>query len=195
MANNYENLTDEELCSLAVKNDDLAFSTLFLRYAGMIKQTARTYFLYGGDVEDLVQEGMLGLLKAIKSYDGQIAFSSYVALCVRRNIISAVKMSNGNKHKILNASVGYDGVEDSLAEDVFGATVLEPSELFEKRELVEEIRDRLKKILSTFEYMVLTLYLDGYSYAEISAKTGKPFKSIDNAIQRIRKKVETKYNA
>ncbi len=189
MTNNYDILTDEELCALAVKNDDLSLTVLILRYTGVVKQTARSYFLFGGDVEDLVQEGMLGLLKAIKSYNGQIAFKSYASLCIRRNIISAVKMANGNKHKILNISVDFDD------EDFLGDTTFEPSELFEKREFLEETRVKLKKILSSFEYGVLTLYLDGYTYAEISAKTGKPFKSIDNAIQRIRKKVETKYDA
>ena len=195
MANNYDILTDEELCALAVKNDDLSLTVLISRYTGVVKQTARSYFLFGGDVEDLVQEGMLGLLKAIKSYNGQIAFKPYASLCIRRNIISAVKMANGNKHKILNTSVDFDGGEDFNAEDFLGDTTFEPSELFEKREFLEETRVKLKKILSSFEYGVLTLYLDGYTYAEISAKTGKPFKSIDNAIQRIRKKVETKYDA
>ena len=184
--------TDEALLSLVKSGDDLALTTLLSRYTGVVKQIARSYFLFGGEVEDLVQEGTLGLFKAIKSYNGQIAFKSYASLCIRRNILSAVKTDNCEKNRVLNDSVGYDS--DGGVEVFLGDTTLEPSELFDEREYLEETRDKLKKILTGFEYEILTLYLEGYTYAEISEKIGRTVKSVDNAIQRIRKKVESKYD-
>ena len=184
--------TDEALLSLVKSGDDLALTTLLSRYTGVVKQIARSYFLFGGEVEDLVQEGTLGLFKAIKSYNGQIAFKSYASLCIRRNILSAVKTDNCEKNRVLNDSVGYDS--DGGVEVFLGDTTLEPSKLFDEREYLEETRDKLKKILTGFEYEILTLYLEGYTYAEISEKIGRTVKSVDNAIQRIRKKVESKYD-
>ncbi len=186
----YKIKSDEDLALFAKSGDDSAVEELFLRYTGVVKQTARSFFLFGGDASDVIQEGMLGLYKAIKNYNQQSSFKTFASLCIKRNIISAVKSANSKKHTALNNYVDFSSVDsDDGVETYLGDTTFDPSEMFDERESKTELRNRLKNILSEFEYIILGYYLDGYSYSEISEKTGRQVKAIDNAVQRIRKKI------
>ena len=182
--------TDEELALLSKAGDDNAVEELFSRYTGVVKQTARSFFLFGGDASDVIQEGMLGLYKAVKSYNQQSSFKTFASLCIKRNIISAVKSANSKKHTALNNYVDFSSVDsEDGAETYLGDTTFDPAEMFDERESKTELTNKLKTILSEFEYNILRYYLDGYSYLEISEKTGRQVKAIDNAVQRIRKKI------
>lgn len=182
--------TDEELALLSKAGDDNAVEELFSRYTGVVKQTARSFFLFGGDASDVIQEGMLGLYKAVKSYNQQSSFKTFASLCIKRNIISAVKSANSKKHTALNNYVDFSSVDsEDGAETYLGDTTFDPAEMFDERESKTELTNKLKNILSELEYNILGYYLDGYSYIEISEKTGKQVKAIDNAVQRIRKKI------
>lgn len=195
MENKLINLSDEELVALAKNGDENAIDGLFSRYTGVVKQTARSFFLFGGDVEDLIQEGMLGLLKAIQNYNGQVQFKGFAPLCIKRQILTAVKTASREKHRPLNDIVDVTSSDDNENfEGYFGDTSLEASTLFDKRETVTEIREKLKSILSNLEYEIIEFYLDGYTYAEIALKTGKSVKTVDNAVQRIRKKIAVKFS-
>jgi RNA polymerase sporulation-specific sigma factor len=167
----------------------LSEEELVLRYARLVRSCARPYFLAGGDSEDLIQEGMLGLLSAIRSFDEArgVRFEAYAELCVRRRIISAVRKASlrfrGNSDVPLETQL--------LAEsEIPGAYLLrDPEELVIARESVRELAGGIGDSLSRLESTVLGLYLDGYTYGEMSAKIGKPYKSVENAIQRIRRKL------
>ena len=182
--------SDEDLALLSKAGDDNAVEELFSRYTGVVKQTARSFFLFGGDASDVIQEGMLGLYKAVKSYNQQSSFKTFASLCIKRNIISAVKSANSKKHTALNNYVDFSSVDsEDGAETYLGDTTFDPAEMFDERESKTELTNKLKNILSEFEYNILRYYLDGYSYLEISEKTGRQVKAIDNAVQRIRKKI------
>ena len=182
--------SDEDLALLSKAGDDNAVEELFSRYTGVVKQTARSFFLFGGDASDVIQEGMLGLYKAVKSYNQQSSFKTFASLCIKRNIISAVKSANSKKHTALNNYVDFSSVDsEDGAETYLGDTTFDPAEMFDERESKTELTNKLKTILSEFEYNILRYYLDGYSYLEISEKTGRQVKAIDNAVQRIRKKI------
>jgi RNA polymerase sporulation-specific sigma factor len=186
----YVHKSDEELALLSKAGDDNAVEELFSRYTGVVKQTARSFFLFGGDASDVIQEGMLGLYKAVKGYNQQSSFKTFASLCIKRNIISAVKSANSKKHTALNNYVDFSSVDsDDGAETYLGDTTFDPAEMFDERESKTELTNKLKSILSEFEYEILRYYLDGYSYSEISDKTGRQVKAIDNAVQRIRKKI------
>ncbi|NLB29653.1 MAG: sigma-70 family RNA polymerase sigma factor [Clostridiales bacterium] len=166
---------------------------LVAKYARLVRACARPYFLIGGDGEDLIQEGMLGLLSAIRNYDKTrgARFETYAELCVRRRIISAVRAY----------ALRHDGKDELpleshlLAEKkVPGAYLLrDPEELVIARERVRELTDGIESSLSKFETTVLRLYLEGYTYTEMSGILGKPYKSVENAISRIRKKARAFY--
>ena len=192
--NSYKNLSDEELVSLSNNGDELAITTLLSRYTSLVKQTARPFFLYGGEVEDLVQEGMLGLYKAVKSYNNQSSFKPYALLCIKRNILTAIKLASRDKHKILNGSLDFSSVEEDTADKYFGDSSFDPAEMFDERESREEFMQKLKGLLSDLEFEILKYYLEGYTYNEIANKIGKTFKSVDNAILRIRKKIIGAYS-
>ena len=189
-------LTDEALCKLAAGGDRIAEETLVMRYQRFVRACARPYFLAGGDTEDLLQEGMLGLLTAIREYDEQrgAAFSTYAAACIRSRLFSALKMASRKKHAPLNQAMSLDSsFSDGGGEETEGRpSVLPqtsgPEDLFLDREAYEERIERLKAGLSSMETGILPLYLRGLSYGEIAAVIGKPSKSVDNAVQRIRKK-------
>ena len=182
--------SDEDLALLSKAGDDNAVEELFSRYTGVVKQTARSFFLFGGDASDVIQEGMLGLYKAVKSYNQQSSFKTFASLCIKRNIISAVKSANSKKHTALNNYVDFSSVDsEDGAETYLGDTTFDPAEMFDERESKTELTNKLKNILSELEYNILGYYLDGYSYIEISEKTGRQVKAIDNAVQRIRKKI------
>lgn len=185
--------SDEALCGLVAAGDNNAEECLATRYSRLVRICARPYFLAGGDSEDLLQEGMIGLLSAIRSYapEREVGFQTYAEVCIRNRLRSAVRTAEREKYEPLNSSVSleaplYDEIRRShpdrhpLAES--------PEEMLIGREEWKGRLVTLKASLSGFERTVLEWYLDGLSYAEIAARTGKPLKSVDNAVQRIRRK-------
>ena len=185
--------SDETLCGLAAAGDHNAEACLAARYSRLVRACARPYFLAGGDSEDLLQEGMIGLLSAIRGFDParEANFQTYAEVCVRNRLLSAVRMAGREKHEPLNSSVSletplYD--ESPLPYQERQPLAESPEELLIGREEWKSHLSALKAILSGFEGTVLELYLGGLSYAEIAGQTGKPLKSVDNAVQRIRRK-------
>jgi RNA polymerase sporulation-specific sigma factor len=162
---------------------------LVSRYTRLVRTCARPYFLVGGDSEDLIQEGMLGLLSAIRTFDVSrgVKFETYAELCVRRRIISAVRKSIALHGKQNDIPLESQLLTES---DTHGAYLLrDPEELVIAGERVRELTDSIRGSLSKYEAAVLGLYLDGYTYGELSEKLGKPYKSVENAIFRIRRKL------
>lgn len=182
--------SDERLVQLTQTGDKQAEDELFVRYGGMVRRRARRFFLVGGETEDLIQEGMVGLHRAIVSYDGERengrSFKSYAYLCVSRKIIDAVKRASGKNAQPLNASLPLEGADrEQLPFD--------PDEgLIEAENEVELFRS-VSKLLTDFEFRVLRLYLDGWSYQEICEATKKSAKSVDNALQRTKKKLQKRF--
>lgn len=189
----FSGITDEELCLMNRRD---AEEELVLRHTKLVRACARPYFLAGGDGEDLIQEGMLGLIKAVREYDAgrQASFKTYAELCIKHRLYSAIRSATGGKHSPLNESVSLE--TPSFSEHVPLSRFSDaqqhqnPEELIIGREAFEELSGRLKGQLSEFEAKVLGLYLEGLSYREIGAKINKSLKSVDNAVQRIRRKVE-----
>ena len=175
--------SDEELCRLTASGDRDAEEILVKRYLRMVRVCARPYFLAGGDSEDLIQEATFGLLKAIREfspgYDAK--FKTFAEVCIRNRIRSAVATASRCKHAPLNDSVPFEPPMLGI-----GAS---PEELYISREEEAERLDRLAQKLSPLERKILKLFLHGLSYREISEQVGRPTKSVDNAIQRIRRKV------
>ena len=186
-------LLDEELCRLAQQGDGDAVETLVKRHARLVKTCARPYFLVGADEEDLLQEGMLGLMKAIREYDASrgAPFTAFARLCVMRKIFSAVRSAAALKHDPLNRSMSIDRpLFEDLAESHTRVTapIGDPESLVIGNEEREELIRQLYSLLSEFEAKVLTLFLDGLSFQEMSKALNKPIKSVDNAVQRIKRK-------
>ena len=191
----YSELTDERLQAMALEGDAAAETQLAIRYSRLVKICARPYFLAGGDSEDLTQEGMLGLLSAIRGYNAGMdtAFRTYAELCIRRRLISAIKSASRLKHTPLNEGVSFDEVlseeTTSLAVCSGDAFRRSPEEQVLARERADEIIHIYPKVLSRLEMTVYTLFLEGLSYGEIAARAGKSVKQVDNAVQRIRRKL------
>ena len=192
---NYSELDDNRLQELAAVGDRQAEERLVVKYMRLVRRCSRPFFLVGGAPEDLIQEGMLGLLSAIRQYDPKqnAAFKTYAELCIKNRLLSAVKTDSRLKHNPLN-----DGVPlDLLLSEESQIPLLAYTELFRRtpeeqvlaRENKMELQQSFKRCLSPMERNVLRLYLDGLSYQEIAEQTGKPIKAVDNAIQRIRRKL------
>lgn len=192
---NYSELDDNRLQELAAVGDRQAEERLVVKYMRLVRRCSRPFFLVGGAPEDLIQEGMLGLLSAIRQYDPKqnAAFKTYAELCIKNRLLSAVKTDSRLKHNPLN-----DGVPlDSLLSEESQIPLLAYTELFRRtpeeqvlaRENKMELQQSFKRCLSPMERNVLRLYLDGLSYQEIAEQTVKPIKAVDNAIQRIRRKL------
>ena len=186
-------LSDEALCRFAQQGSGQAAEDLVKRYTRLVKTCARPYFLVGADAEDLLQEGMLGLMKAIREFDERkgAPFGAFAKLCVTRKIFSAVRAAAALKHDPLNHSMSIDRpLFEDLAESHTRVTApsSDPESLVIGNEEREELIKRLYSLLSEFEAKVLTLFLDGLSYEEMSETLHKPIKSVDNAIQRIKRK-------
>lgn len=179
-------LSDEALCLLAADGDREAEEALVMRYMRFTRACARPYFLAGGDSEDLLQEAMFGLLKAIREFDSgrDVSFRTFAEVCVRNRILSAVTAAARDKHAPLNHSVPME--EQPLLEKDH---VSGPEELFISREEEAERLSALNRKLSPLEQRILSLYLHGFSYREIGEQVGRTDKSVDNAVQRIRRKV------
>ena len=194
--NEYTQMTDEKLIE-NIKNDDhVALDCLMKRYNDIVNMKANKFFMIGAEKEDIVQEGMIGLYKAVKSYsnDKQNSFKSFANMCIERQLITAIKTSNRQKHLPLNSYLSlnnsaYDNDEDTELIEIFNSkTAEDPLETITKKEYYESVENAIDKNLSSFEKQVLSRYLQGESYVDIATKLDTPVKSIDNAIQRIRKK-------
>ena len=179
--------SDEELCRLSASGDRNAEEALVKRYLRMVRVCARPFFLAGGDSEDLIQEATFGLLKAIREFEpGHDAkFRTFAEVCIRNRIRSAVTTAARSKHAPLNDSVPFESPMLGI-----GAS---PEELYISREEEAERLSQLNQRLSSLERKILLLFLHGLSYREISEQVGRPIKSVDNAIQRIRRKVVGKF--
>lgn len=195
----YSVMTDEKLIELSRDGKDEVIDYLLDKYKGLVRRKARTMFLVGGDTDDLIQEGMIGLYKAVRDYDvrKEASFLTFANLCIDRQIYSAINASNRKKHSPLNSYISFpllnflnDNVTNELYMDKQIVNHRNPEDLYIDRENVLHIEHMLEKELSAFEYEVLKMYIDGADYIEIAERMDKKPKSIDNAIQRIKKKVK-----
>jgi len=189
-------LSDEQLQRLAAGGDRLAEDALAERYSRLVRICARPYFLAGGDSEDLTQEGMLGLLSAIREYDGargDAAFKTYAELCIRRRLLSAIRSASRQKHIPLNEGISFEDAysDESQFSPAWSPQVFHrvPEEQVLARESADEFFHTYSRCLSKFENRILRLYLDGLSYRAIAEELSRPVKSVDNAVQRIRRKL------
>ena len=194
----YSNLKDEEIISQIKSGNKDALSYLLEKYKNLVNIKVSKYFMIGAEKEDILQEGMIGLFKAIQSFneEKQNSFKSFANICIERQLITAIKSSNRQKHMPLNTylslnTAAYDNNEDDSVEliDTFNSkTAEDPLETIMKKEYYNEVEEAINKNLSKFEKQVLDRYLKGESYVAIARKLDSPVKSVDNAIQRIRKK-------
>jgi RNA polymerase sporulation-specific sigma factor len=186
-----DSTADEDLCARAAVGDSSAEETLVLRHSRLVRACARPFFLAGGDSEDLIQEGMLGLLSAIREYQPHrgASFRSFAELCVRRRIISAVRMAVGGKHAPLNDSVSLDPSLFLANQDLTGPQQGNPEDVLIHQEDLSALEEAIQNRLTPLESQVLALYLEGSSYAEIAEEVHRSTKSVDNAVQRIRRKI------
>lgn len=197
---NYNELSDDELQSLAVSGDSEAENQLVIRYRRLVRSCSRPYFLAGGDSEDLIQEGMMGLLSAIREFDPTMhtSFKTFAELCVRRRILSAVRNASRFKHTFINDGVSLEEILSDESQTLTAYSVetfsRTPEEQVLARESKNDFLSTFSRFLSRYEIRVLDLYLDGLSYSEISEICGKPQKSVDNAVQRIRQKMARHLN-
>ena len=194
----FELLEDEALIELVHNGDSEALDYLIKKYRNFVRAKARSYFLVGADNEDIVQEGMIGLYKAIRDFKEEklASFKAFAELCITRQIITAIKTATRQKHIPLNSYVSldkpiYDEESDRTLMDVIsGAKIMNPEELLIHRERFNSIEDKMTELLSDLERKVLALYLDGRTYQEISDELDRHVKSIDNALQRVKRKLE-----
>ena len=193
----YHDLSDEQIIEKIKQGDEEALVYILNKYKELVNMKVSKYFIVGAERDDTVQEGMIGLFKAIKSFDPdkQNSFKSFANICIERQLITAIKSSNRQKHMPLNSylslnTAAYDNEEDSveLIETFNNKTVEDPLETIMKQEYLNEVEDAVNKHLSKFEKQVLDRFLRGESYVKIAKNLDSPVKSVDNAIQRIRKK-------
>ena len=192
----YTLMTDEKLIENIKQQDQKALECLIERYNDVVSMKANRFFMVGAEKEDMVQEGMIGLYKAVKSFntEKQNSFKTFANMCIERQLITAVKNSNRQKHIPLNSSISlnaaaYDDNEDMDKMDVLDVKTLnDPSDIIADREYFENIENKIKENLSDFELQVLYEYEKGKTYAAIAEKLNTKIKSVDTAIQRIRKK-------
>ena len=190
--------SDEDIVNEAKDGDIVALEFLINKYKNFVKAKARSYFLIGADREDIIQEGMIGLYKAIRDFRGDklSSFRAFAELCITRQIITAIKTATRQKHIPLNSYVSlnkpiYDEDSDRTLLDVLSGTkITDPEELMINREEYNDIEYKMGEILSDLEWKVLTLYLEGKSYQEIAEDLERHVKSIDNALQRVKRKLE-----
>lgn len=189
----YETLSDEELCAFAATGDRRAEEEIVTRYHGLVRSCARPLFLVGGDGEDLIQEGMFGLIQAIREYDTQkeTSFSVFASVCIRNRLYSALRSSQRDKHSPLNQSISLDTPFFDRSSYTFGVQTIssiDPEDLIMDRARVDDFLEKTRRQLSEFEAKILGLYLEGLSCREIAEAVGRSPKSVDNAVQRVRRK-------
>lgn len=190
--------SDEDIVEAVREGDSMALEYLINKYRNFVRAKARSYFLVGADREDIVQEGMIGLYKSIRDFRGDklSSFKAFAELCITRQIITAIKTATRQKHIPLNSYVSldkpiYDEDSDRTLLDVICSTrVSDPEELMINKEEFSGLEDKMMELLSDLERRVLTLYLDGRSYQEIAVDLDRHVKSIDNALQRVKRKLE-----
>lgn len=191
-------MLDEEIVEYAREGSNVALEYLINKYKNFVRAKARSYFLIGADREDIIQEGMIGLYKAIRDFrsDKLSSFRAFAELCITRQIITAIKTATRQKHIPLNSYVSlnkpiYDEDSDRTLLDVIsGSKITDPEELIISREEFGDIEEKMGEILSDLEWKVLMYYLDGKSYQEIAVDLKRHVKSIDNALQRVKRKLE-----
>ena len=191
-------MSDEDIVALANSGHTLAQEFLIDKYKNFVRAKARSYFLIGADKEDIIQEGMIGLYKAIRDFraDKLSSFRAFAELCITRQIITAIKTATRQKHIPLNSYISlnkpiYDEDSDRTLLDVISGTrITDPEELVISREEFDNIEAKMSEILSSLEWKVLMFYLEGKSYQEIANALGRHVKSIDNALQRVKHKLE-----
>ncbi|RDW18539.1 RNA polymerase sporulation sigma factor SigH [Oceanobacillus chungangensis] len=192
------NLHDNDILYLIQQGNNHALDFLIHKYRNFVRAKARTYFLIGADKEDIVQEGMIGLYKAIRDFDADklSSFKAFAELCITRQIITAIKTATRQKHIPLNSYVSLDKPiydeesERTLLDIIAGSRSIDPQELLVNREKMGDIELQLSELLSELEREVLHLYVDGRTYQEISIELKRHVKSIDNALQRVKRKME-----
>jgi len=197
-ADRFAPFSDEEIVEMSHSGDSAAEEYLLDKYKNFVRSKARSYFLVGADHEDIVQEGMIGLYKAIRDYrpDKLSSFRAFAELCITRQIITAIKAATRQKHIPLNNYVSlnkplYDEESDrTLLDVIVEGRMSDPEELIINMENVGNIRAKINEVLSGLEQEVLNAYLDGKSYQEIAEALGRHVKSIDNALQRVKRKLE-----
>ncbi|MBM7865909.1 RNA polymerase sporulation sigma factor SigH [Heliomicrobium gestii] len=198
LLDDFEQLVDEEVVEMAKEGDEEALEYLINKYKNFVRAKARSYFLIGADREDIIQEGMIGLYKAIRDFrcDKLSSFRAFAELCITRQIITAIKTATRQKHIPLNSYVSlnkpiYDEDSDRTLLDVISGTkITDPEELIISREEFDDIEEKMGEILSSLEWKVLMSYLEGKSYQEIAVDLKRHVKSIDNALQRVKRKLE-----
>lgn len=194
----FHGMEDEKIVEFAGAGDKAAEEYMIHKYKNFVRSKARSYFLIGADREDIIQEGMIGLFKAIRDFrpDKQSSFRAFAELCITRQIITAVKTATRQKHIPLNSYVSlnkpiYDEESDRTLLDVItGSRITDPEELIISREEFSDIEGKMGEILSPLEWQVLMAYLDGKTYQEIAVILKRHVKSIDNALQRVKRKLE-----
>lgn len=193
-------LQDEALVALAQNNDVRAMTCILERYKGLVKMQARGFFLSGGDMDDLIQEGMIGLHRAVLDYsvDKGASFKSFSLLCVRRQIIDAIKQDGRKKNQPLNnytsINASYQDGDESNFVYTLEAEGSNPEDIYLQKEENDDFMEDVRKVLSPSDYQILELYLSAYSYGDIAKQVEKTVKQVDNAVQRIKKKI-AKYRA
>ncbi|PSR32087.1 MAG: RNA polymerase sporulation sigma factor SigH [Sulfobacillus benefaciens] len=195
---NYDEMADEDIVSDAREGQNEALEFLIHKYRNFVRAKARSYFLIGADREDIVQEGMIGLYKAIRDFrsDKLASFRAFAELCITRQIITAIKTATRQKHIPLNSYISlnkpiYEEDSDRTLMDVISTVrVSDPEEMIINREEFGDIEEKMGEILSDLEWKVLMAYLDGRSYQEIAIDLRRHVKSIDNALQRVKRKLE-----
>lgn len=191
-------MNDEEVVEHARNSNDVALEYLINKYRNFVRAKARSYFLIGADREDIIQEGMIGLYKAIRDFrpDKLASFRAFAELCITRQIITAIKTATRQKHIPLNSYVSlnrpiYDEESDrTLLDIISGSKVTDPEELVISKEEFNDIENKMSEFLSDLEWKVLMFYLEGKSYQEIANDLSRHVKSIDNALQRVKRKLE-----
>ena len=195
---NYQDMTDEEVIRAFNQGDRFALEYLMVKYKNFVKCKARSYYLIGGDREDIVQEGMIGLYKAVLDYDKNrlCYFRAFADVCITRQIITAIKTATRQKHMPLNSYISlnkpiYENSPNRTLLDIFmGNRIMDPEILIISKEYLDFIEDKIQDILSELELEVLYLYAEGMTYQEIAVEIDRHVKSIDNALQRIKRKLE-----
>ena len=199
VTDNYKNMSDEDLITVIKSGDKFALEFLIEKYKDLVNMKVSKYFIIGAEKEDIIQEGMIGLFKAIQSFksDKQNSFKTFANLCIERQLITAIKTSNRQKHMPLNSYLSLsasaynnedDDSDSSMIEFFDSHTTEDPLETLTKKEYYQTVENAIDKSLSDFEKQVLRRFIKGESYVNIAESLNTPVKSVDNAIQRIRKK-------
>lgn len=197
-SNNFASFSDEKLAVLAQQGNDKALDFLLNKFRVFVRSKSLSYYIAGADRDDIIQEGMIGLFKAVRDFSQErgVSFKTFADVCVTRQIITAVKNASRQKHSPLNFYVSLnrpvsDNEGDSTLGEILGHSQNQnPEEILINKEKADTLSMEMNKALSPFELLVLSLYLQGYSYANIGTAIGKSPKSVDNALQRIKKKFE-----